>query len=99
MFFDLHGAMVSDSFPDVEGEILERARILFGVSTPIVAVLDYHGNISDKMASNANGFIAYRENPHKDAQQVAKNAVKLLDRLLTTDECAQTVHLCAPLVW
>ena len=99
VFFDLHGAMVSDSFPDVEGEILERTRLLVGASMPIVAVLDFHGNISDKMARNANGFIAYRENPHKDAQQAAKNAAKLLDRLLTTHERAQTAHLHIPVVW
>src|SRR5206468_2520463 len=59
----LHGAMVSESLLDVEGEILERLRARVGIDVPVCGVLDLHGNCTRKMAANSHGFIAYRQNP------------------------------------
>ena len=87
VFLVLHGAMVSDSFPDVEGELLKRLRGLEGAcSIPIFGVYDLHANFSPEMAARANGLIAYRTNPHVDARQAAILAVELLQRCLETGE-------------
>src|SRR5207253_8621983 len=50
VFLVLHGAMVSESLRDVEGEILERLRARLGVDVPVCGVLDLHGNSTAKMA-------------------------------------------------
>src|SRR5262249_18293107 len=40
----LHGAMVSDSYEDAEGEFLARLRGRLGPDVPVVATLDLHAN-------------------------------------------------------
>ena len=42
----LHGAMVSQSFDDVEGEILARLRSLIGMTIPVFGVFDLHANFT-----------------------------------------------------
>ncbi|MDB6073452.1 MAG: MlrC domain protein, partial [Verrucomicrobiaceae bacterium] len=51
IYLVLHGAMVSESFPDVEGEILERLRALPGAADlPLFGVFDLHANFTLRMA-------------------------------------------------
>jgi microcystin degradation protein MlrC len=96
---NMHGAMVSESFDDVEGELLRRMRALPGLaSVPICGVLDLHGNITDLMAANSNGLIAYRHNPHTDGKQAAMDGARLLDRLMRSGERATTVWERPPLL-
>ena len=56
----LHGAMVTDSHEDAEGELLARLRRRLGPQTPIVVTLDLHANVTQNMADNANALIAFR---------------------------------------
>ena len=56
----LHGAMVSDSHEDAEGEFLARLRRRLGPEVPVVVTLDLHANVTRRMADNANALIAYR---------------------------------------
>ena len=72
----LHGAMVCNSFPDVEGEILRRMREKVGI-IPISADLDLHANFSQEMAENGTIFTGYRENPHTDARAAGERAAVL----------------------
>jgi microcystin degradation protein MlrC len=96
----LHGAMVSESFVDVEGELLGRIRRLEGFeTTPLTGVLDLHANTTPRMAEAANGLIAYRENPHADARAAALDGARLLDRLMTAGERPVTVWDHPPIVW
>lgn len=81
IFLVLHGAMVTPSHPDVEGELLERIRSQPGAEElPLVAVLDLHANVSEKMARHASALVPYRENPHTDARETAVRAASLLGR-------------------
>ncbi|MFY7954390.1 MAG: M81 family metallopeptidase, partial [Armatimonadaceae bacterium] len=42
----LHGAMVAEGIPDVEGRVLETLRSLPGLGeTPVAVVLDLHANV------------------------------------------------------
>lgn len=96
----LHGAMVSESFPDVEGEIVQRIRALPGAAEiPICGVLDLHGNISQVMAENTQGLIAYRNNPHTDSRDASIRGASLLDQIMTTGRSPVTVWEHPPIMW
>jgi microcystin degradation protein MlrC len=99
VYLVLHGAMVSESKRDVEGEILERLRDRLGIDLPVCGVLDLHGNCTAKMAAGSNGFVAYRQNPHADACAAARDGALLLDRLMRTGERPVTVWERPKLMW
>lgn len=81
IFLILHGAMVTETYSDAEGEFLSRIRSVPGAENlPIVAVLDLHANVSEQMARKASALIPYRENPHTDARETAVRAAGLLSR-------------------
>lgn len=83
IYLVLHGAAVSQSCDDVEGEILQRIRALPGAGhLPVFGVLDLHANLTARMVRHATGFVSYRENPHTDAAEAAICAARLLDRAL-----------------
>ena len=100
VFLVLHGAMASESFTDVEGEMLERLRGLAGArELPVCGVLDLHANFTERMARLSDGLVAYRENPHTDAKKAAEDAAHLLDRLMRTGERPVTAWERVPAMW
>jgi microcystin degradation protein MlrC len=85
IYLVLHGAMVAASHPDVEGELLERIRALPGAAgLPLFGVFDLHANFSRRMADLADGWVAYRENPHSDARAMAVLAAERLRETLAS---------------
>ena len=84
IYLVLHGAMVSQTCLDVEGEILRRLRTLSTV--PIFGVFDLHANFSPQMAALADCLVGYRETPHTDAREAGLIAARLLNRCLTTGQ-------------
>ena len=62
----LHGAMLAESYPDCEGDLLQRARAIVGPKVPIGALLDLHGNMSPAMVDSGALLIACKEYPHID---------------------------------
>ena len=99
VFLILHGAMVSESCDDVEGQLLERLRDLCGDQMLIAGVLDLHGNYTARMARHGDVLLVYRENPHTDAEETAIRAVHLLDKLLRSGQRPVTVWEHPPLMW
>ena len=100
IFLVLHGAMVTESLSDVEGEFLRRLRALPGAAgLPVVGVFDLHANVSDAMAANADALVAYRENPHTDAREAAVRAAEMLERCLTSGVIPRIHHRRLPMVW
>jgi microcystin degradation protein MlrC len=100
IFLVLHGAMVTRSFPDVEGELISRIRKIPGAeSVPICGILDLHGNISQRTIEQTQGLIAYRNNPHTDACETAERAARLLDQILTTNRQPKSVWAQPPIMW
>lgn len=100
IFLVLHGAMVTQSLPDVEGEVISRIRKLPGAeSIPVCGILDLHGNISRQTIEQTQGLIAYRNNPHTDACETAERAALLLDRILTTKQQPVSVWAQPPVMW
>ncbi len=78
----LHGAMVVESHPDGDGEVLARLRQTLGAEFPIVVTLDLHGNISERLVGHATAAIAYRTCPHVDQRERGLQAADLLLRTL-----------------
>ena len=100
IFLVLHGAMVTETFADAEGELLARIRALPGAATlPVFGVLDLHANLSAQMCALANGLVTYRENPHSDAKQAAARATALLARCLRDNVVPRMVWCRPPIVW
>ena len=84
IYLVLHGAMVSQTLLDVEGEILRRLRTL--TTVPIFGVFDLHANFSPQMGALADCLVGYRENPHTDAREAGLIAARLLHRCLATGQ-------------
>lgn len=77
-----HGAMVGVETPDPDGALLATVRAVVGPAVPIVATLDLHANLSDRMALSADCLLGYRTNPHVDQAQIAKEAAIILARMI-----------------
>lgn len=90
----LHGAMVSANQLDPESDILEKVRHIVGPDTPIVAVLDMHGNISARTVELADILVAFNTNPHLDPHARGLEAVSLMARLVdrTIKPTAAYIH-------
>jgi microcystin degradation protein MlrC len=72
VFLVLHGSTVSESLPDVEGEILRRIRGIEHLSdAPVCGTVHSHANFTEAMARQCDGLIACRENPPFDAREAA----------------------------
>ena len=78
----LHGAMVSEVDTDGDAWILEQVREAVGPHVPIVATLDLHANISERMVAVADVLIGYDTYPHIDQRERAVEASDLLLRLI-----------------
>ena len=66
VYLDLHGAAVAEHVDDAEGELLARVRGLIGEHMPLVASLDLHANVTQRMLAVADALVAYRTYPHID---------------------------------
>jgi microcystin degradation protein MlrC len=78
----LHGAMVTESHFDADGETLRRIRQAVGPGFPIVVTFDLHANLSQQMIDNCDAAVMYRTNPHVDQRQTGERAARLLELIL-----------------
>jgi microcystin degradation protein MlrC len=85
VYLDLHGAMVTRRYDDAEGEILGRVRSVIGPKVPLVASLDFHANVSERMVREADALTIYRTYPHVDMMETGARAYDCLMRLMHTE--------------
>lgn len=78
----LHGAMVTEADHDGDALVLEAARRTVGPDVPIVATLDLHANVSQRMVNAANLLIGYHTYPHVDMAERGEDACRLLTHLI-----------------
>jgi microcystin degradation protein MlrC len=81
IMLDLHGAMVTETFDDGEGELLRRIRAIDS-TTPIAVAYDMHANLHDAMIGNATVVAGYRTYPHIDTYDTAMRAGEILLRTM-----------------
>ncbi len=77
----LHGAGVSEEYPDIEGKVLKEVRNLVG-NRPLVATFDLHANYTKEMIDNADILIGYNTYPHIDGYERGVEAVNLTKKML-----------------
>jgi microcystin degradation protein MlrC len=65
VLLDLHGAMVTQTYEDGEGELLRRIRSI-APGMPIGVALDMHTNLYDGMGRHATAMAGYQTYPHVD---------------------------------
>ena len=82
VYLSLHGAAIGTAEVDPDGKILERVRRVVGPSVPVLATLDLHANVSEKMVREASVLVAYRTNPHVDMAERGAECALLLREML-----------------
>jgi microcystin degradation protein MlrC len=78
----LHGAMVSEEEPDVEGAILEAVRERIGPRMPLVVTLDLHASVTRRMVQAAGAIVLYHTAPHIDVFETGQRGAGVLSRIL-----------------
>jgi microcystin degradation protein MlrC len=78
VFLSLHGSMLADGEDDPEGDLLVSVRALVSSDVPIVATLDLHANITQRMIDHATALVAYTHYPHDDARTTGERGMRLL---------------------
>ena len=78
----LHGAMVADGYDDCEGDLLERIRAIVGRDVLVCAELDPHSHLTAKRVANASFFVAFKEFPHTDFVDRARDLWSIALRTL-----------------
>ncbi len=81
VFLELHGAMVTQSHDDGEGELLRRVRSALGPAMPILVSLDLHANVSPQMLAAADFLSSYRTYPHTDWGGAGARCAEWLERV------------------
>ena len=81
VLLDLHGAMVTQSHEDGEGELLRRLRAI-DATVPIGVALDMHTNFYPAMAAHATVIAGYQTYPHVDMDGTGLRAGRAILALL-----------------
>ena len=106
VLLDLHGAMVTKSYDDGEGELLRRIRKT-SPKIPIAVALDFHANVTSIMVENCNVIDGYRTYPHIDMRETGRRAAQTLlyclEQGIETKICWQPlpmmVHMMMQATW
>src|SRR6056297_1829610 len=94
----LHGAMVSEAARDGDGYVLERVRRAVGDDVPVMASLDLHANVSERMATHADGLFGYDTYPHVDIGDTGETAARAMAATLRGDLDPEVIVERAPLL-
>ncbi|EDP66277.1 MlrC-like protein [alpha proteobacterium BAL199] len=102
VYLCLHGAMVTESHEDGEGELLRRVRAVVGPDLPVVASLDLHGNITRACFDAATAMVAYKTYPHIDMADTGRRTAAILDKILVEGvpfKAFRQLEFLIPLSW
>ena len=78
----LHGALVAEGTPDVEGDLLQAFRQVLGPTVPLVATLDLHANVTEQMVRAADALVLYHTVPHVDVFDTGRRGAAVFRRIL-----------------
>ncbi|MDQ7263446.1 M81 family metallopeptidase [Paracoccus sp. PS-1] len=94
ILLDLHGAMVTRSHDDGEGELLRRVRAA-APGVPIGVALDLHGNITQAMLEHCDVIVGFKTYPHVDMVETGEHVLRLFQPLLS-GAARPAMALCHP---
>jgi len=78
----LHGAMVAESYPDADAEVLRRLRAALGPDLPIVVTHDAHANVAPREVELSTALVIYKEVPHIDQRERGIQAAGIMARIV-----------------
>lgn len=81
VYLALHGAMLTETSDDPEGELLDAVRELVG-SAPVAVSCDMHAHVTMRMLEAADILVGYQLYPHDDGHETGQRATGLLMRTL-----------------
>jgi microcystin degradation protein MlrC len=93
----LHGAMAAQEEEDPEGCILREVRELLG-DRPVVASLDLHAVLTDRMLGAADLLVPFHTYPHTDQYETGQRAARNLLRLLAREVTPTTARIPLPML-
>lgn len=82
VYFSAHGGMTATRSPDPDGDLFDMVRSVVGSQVPVVATLDLHANVSERMVEKTDVLISYITNPHVDQRDRAAEAARVLVEML-----------------
>ena len=81
VLLNLHGAMVAEGYDDCEEDMIGCVRAIVGPRAVIGVELDLHCHLREAMLSSADIVITFKEYPHVD---IAERAKELFDLAVAT---------------
>jgi microcystin degradation protein MlrC len=99
VLLELHGAMVAEGIDDGEGHILAAVRDLVGPHIPIVAQLDIHANVSQRMVELADVLIGRETYPEVDMAGRGRECADVLVRILKEGLRPTMALHQIPMIW
>ena len=97
VYLCLHGAMAGADEDDPEGKLLADFRTLFG-GKPIVASLDLHAVLTDRMLDAADMLVPFHTYPHIDQYETGVRTANNLLRLLRGEVRPTTARFSLPML-
>ena len=94
----LHGAQMSESIDDCEGDLLQEIRSICGPDPIIGVELDLHGNISPAMVRHADIMVMCLEYPHTDFGARACQVVELVEQAHRCERRPIMLHQSIPMM-
>ena len=78
----LHGALVVESHPDGDAEVLRRLRKALGNELPIVVTHDAHANVAPQEIELSTALVLYKEVPHVDQRERGIHAAEIMAKIV-----------------
>lgn len=95
----LHGAMQVEGLEtSADAHTAGRVRQLIGPDVPLVVTLDYHANVSPKLAESADAVVVYQTYPHIDQRQRGLRAGELLMQTIASKNRLSTSIIALPML-
>lgn len=82
VLLSLHGAMVVEGVDDADGEVASAVRRAVGPGVPVVASLDFHANVSERLFAATDALVGYDTYPHVDPFERGREAADVVGELL-----------------
>lgn len=98
ILLSLHGAMVTETSEDGEGELLSRIRAITGPKMPIAVCLDLHANCTPLMCELADVLLSYKTYPHIDMRDRGLQAGRILESRMAGRAKPKTLRAHRPML-
>lgn len=99
VYLDLHGAMITQTLDDPEGDLITTIRQAAKPGTVIATSLDHHAHVTPAMLHGADIVVACKENPHTDYDLTGARAAELLVERLHCRLAPVTAAIWLPFIF